>query len=327
MRPNIPLAIALLAVASESVAQRQSLQDAAWLTGCWELKSDTRRVVERWQASGSEMTGNSRTWVNGVDREGEMLRLLVDSDTLVYAAHPGGQAPTRFRAKIASPNELVFENLTHDFPQRILYRKVGADSVVARIEGDRAGRRSAVDYPYRRIDCATEPESPLVLITAAMRPLYADMVTREMTFVGGVNAWYVQHAAPDFELLIWASPGSQVPVGTLDNIRRAAASMQANAARATQRDRRYEASVQRIRVAGDTAEVLVSSRYRWNFDDTQGRYGPAGVARSRDGTQRRIDRWIRIGDVWKLKRAEVIGDEILIDGRLVSKDGYPVPRD
>jgi Tol biopolymer transport system component len=131
-----------------------SLQSMHWLQGCWEMKRGAATTVERWQtASTGEMTGESRTVVNGQERESEGLRLFSRGDTLVYESTPSRQQKTEFRAISWSGNEIVFANPAHDFPQRIVYRRVGADSVVARIEGDRDNRRNPVSFPYARISC------------------------------------------------------------------------------------------------------------------------------------------------------------------------------
>lgn len=151
-------AIALLVAGARDVsAQRASLESVRWLAGCWELSAGNRRVVERWDApSRGQMSGSSRTLIGGTLRESERLRLFVAADTLVYASHPSSQAPAQFRARTITDHELVFENLAHDFPQRIVYRRAGADSLIARIEGDRDGRRGPVSFPYRRVECAAD---------------------------------------------------------------------------------------------------------------------------------------------------------------------------
>jgi hypothetical protein len=45
--------------------------------------------------------------------------------------------------------EATFENLAHDFPQRIIYRKCG-DDLCARIEGMMDGRLEAMAWRYSR---------------------------------------------------------------------------------------------------------------------------------------------------------------------------------
>jgi hypothetical protein len=48
---------------------------------------------------------------------------------------------------------ITFSNPAHDFPQRIIYRRAGADSLHARIEGTRNGQPRGVDYAYVRVAC------------------------------------------------------------------------------------------------------------------------------------------------------------------------------
>jgi uncharacterized protein DUF6265 len=52
-----------------------------------------------------------------------------------------------------SDSAVTFENPSHDFPQRIIYRRRGADSLLARVEGMRGGQLRGSDYPYRRVAC------------------------------------------------------------------------------------------------------------------------------------------------------------------------------
>jgi hypothetical protein len=49
--------------------------------------------------------------------------------------------------------EIVFEDPEHDFPQKITYRRSGADSLYARVEGDRNGRQQPIDYAFKRVGC------------------------------------------------------------------------------------------------------------------------------------------------------------------------------
>ena len=99
------------------------------------------------------MLGASRTTVNGQVREFEQLRLAWHGDTLVYTALPSGQQETSFRATVVAETGFTAENPAHDFPQRISYRKRGADSLVARIEGGNRG----IDFPMRRVACGAPP--------------------------------------------------------------------------------------------------------------------------------------------------------------------------
>lgn len=126
----------------------------AWLAGCWERRAGTRLVEEQWmRPRGAVMPGMSRTTRGDTLVEWEQVRIAVEGDTIFYHAQPSGQPAARFRLTAISAGSLTFENPAHDFPQRILYRAVGRDSLVARIEGTSNGRRRGVDFPYARVAC------------------------------------------------------------------------------------------------------------------------------------------------------------------------------
>ena len=94
------------------------------------------------------MLGLGRTLAKGKTVKFEFLRIEQRTDGLVYVAQPGGQLPTEFRLANSEGDEWVFENLQHDFPKRIRYRRTGADSLTARVE-DESGAKH-VDFLYRR---------------------------------------------------------------------------------------------------------------------------------------------------------------------------------
>ncbi len=143
-------------------AQPPLLDRARWIAGCWELRTGSRLTVEMWMPpAGNLMLGASRTVVGGTVREFEHLRIRADSGKLVYIALPSGQRETAFPSTQASDTLLVFENLTHDFPQRILYRRRGTDSLVARIEGPGPNNSvRGIDFPMRRVECTAIAPAP-----------------------------------------------------------------------------------------------------------------------------------------------------------------------
>lgn len=99
------------------------------------------------------MLGMARTVIDGALREFEYVRIVDVNGALIYHAEPSGQKPADFKAKSVSAEELVFEELAHDFPQRVRYRRLSADSMVARVEGTLNGKDRAVDFPYGRVKC------------------------------------------------------------------------------------------------------------------------------------------------------------------------------
>lgn len=116
--------IMLSSAGSRGQENHPLLQDLHWLSGCWERGGEGWSSVEQWmKPSGSSMLGMSRT-VRG-DRTVEHEFIILAPDTggvLTYTAYPSGQKPASFRLVEWSERHAVFENLEHDFPQRVIYR-------------------------------------------------------------------------------------------------------------------------------------------------------------------------------------------------------------
>lgn len=152
----LSLGLLLLGVVETGHASpRPAVQDLSWLSGCWESTSGTTSGCEQWMLpDGGTMLGMSRTVRDGRTVAWEHLRIWQDeAGEIYYTALPSGQTETSFRLIHCAPGEATFENPDHDFPQRILYRLEGEDSLLARIEGVRDGRERAIDFPMRRAEC------------------------------------------------------------------------------------------------------------------------------------------------------------------------------
>ena len=151
MRCVIALWLAWQAVAAQPAAR---IDGVAWLAGCWEHASGQRVVEEQWMAPrGHTMLGAGRTVQGEKLAEFEIVVIREQDGRLAYESHPSGQPPAVFLSRTISENEVVFENLQHDFPQRIGYKRDG-DSLKAWIEGPRNGQTQRVEFPYRRVACA-----------------------------------------------------------------------------------------------------------------------------------------------------------------------------
>jgi len=125
-----------------------------WLAGCWERRAGERVVLEMWMApAGGTMLGASRTVVAGRTRDYEHLRIEARGDSLIYTALPSRQRETSFRAATLADSGFTVDNPAHDFPTRISYRRIGPDSLVARIEGPGPSGPRGIDFPMRRVGC------------------------------------------------------------------------------------------------------------------------------------------------------------------------------
>ena len=123
----------------------------AWLAGAWAEDLANGRREELWlEPLGKTMLGVSRTVIAGKTVEYEYLRIEERSGTLVYIASPSGQTTAEFTAIELTDSTAVFADPMHDFPQRIRYRRLGPDSLLAQIEGERNGEPRVLDCPLRR---------------------------------------------------------------------------------------------------------------------------------------------------------------------------------
>lgn len=100
------------------------------------------------------MLGMSRTIRGDSTVAYELMRIVVRDGRVFFVAQPSGQSAAEFVAGEVEEGSVDFTNPEHDFPQRITYRRVGEDSLIARIEGVLSGRERGVDFRYARVSCS-----------------------------------------------------------------------------------------------------------------------------------------------------------------------------
>lgn len=154
---NYILVFAALAAGGYVQDKKPGVADLGWMAGCWELNVPQREMIvsEQWmKPAGGSMIGMGRTVVDGKTVSYEYLRIVEVDGDLNYIAKPSqNKEETAFKLARNTAVEVVFENLRHDFPQRIIYRKGEADSLFARIEGMRNGELRGMDIPMKRVRC------------------------------------------------------------------------------------------------------------------------------------------------------------------------------
>jgi Domain of unknown function (DUF6265) len=154
MRRLLMLAVAALVLGAAATGPAARVAQVGWLAGCWEQAAGPRLVEEQWsRPRGGLMLGAGRTVRGDTLVEYEQTRIFERGGRLVFGANPSGQASAEFESIQLSDSAVTFENPAHDFPQRVMYRRRGADSLIARVEGMRNGKLRGVDFPYARADC------------------------------------------------------------------------------------------------------------------------------------------------------------------------------
>jgi hypothetical protein len=130
------------------------IQILSRMAGCWRQETSTSATIdEMWMApAGGVMLGTSRTVARSRAVEYEFMRIRADNSGVTFFAQLPDQPETAFRMVTIDAQTVVFENLKHDFPQRVIYR-IARDTLTGRIEGTQNGKERSVDYPMRRVGC------------------------------------------------------------------------------------------------------------------------------------------------------------------------------
>ena len=132
-----------------------TINDLAWLKGCWNAREGERETTEHWlEPLGGTMLGISRTVAQGATVEIEFMQIRQNaSGEIIFIARPEGQPEATFKMIKGRDREVIFENRQHDFPQRVIYRLQGDDELLGRIEGVSKGKEKSVDFPMTRARC------------------------------------------------------------------------------------------------------------------------------------------------------------------------------
>lgn len=158
------VAMAWAATAHVAAAQDDLLAALSWLAGCWSADGGEPGSAESWMPpAGRSMFGVSRTVGSGKTVAHEFMQIRATADgKLAFIALPSGQREATFPLLSLSADQVTFENPQHDCPQRVSYRRLPGERLLAQIEGVREGTLRAVDFPMSRVACTSRamPAAP-----------------------------------------------------------------------------------------------------------------------------------------------------------------------
>lgn len=151
MRIAIPLILAAFALPA-AASPADDVTRLAWMAGSWIHEKDGTTTRETWLPPlGGVMAGAGQTNAPGKPVSIEHSKITAEPAGATYTAIVRGQPPTAFVLKPGLPDgEAIFENPTHDFPQRVIYRRCGAE-LCARIEGTIQGKPRGFEWRYSRL--------------------------------------------------------------------------------------------------------------------------------------------------------------------------------
>lgn len=150
---RIALALAALVptIALAQPATPPRTASLAWMTGTWTEERGEQKVTESWVGPANGLMVAANLTTRGTARKSfEFLRIADTPEGFSYFASPSGRPPVEFKLKEQGVDRVVFENAAHDFPQRIVYWRVGA-MMAARIEGKLNGKDVAEQWLFERV--------------------------------------------------------------------------------------------------------------------------------------------------------------------------------
>ena len=145
----------LLALAGVGTAQsKATLNDLAWVSGCWEGREGSAVIEEIWsKPSGGSMIGLGRTVKATRTVSFEFMQFREENGSLVFLPQPQGGPRVSFPLKDSFGGKATFENLKHDFPQRVIYERKGKGLMWASIEGMQNGKEERQQFVMHKVRC------------------------------------------------------------------------------------------------------------------------------------------------------------------------------
>lgn len=132
----------------------EKLQKMEWLVGSWEQKLPEGILTENWtKTNDSTYTGESYFIKQKDTLHSEKIVLTQKNDAVLYIPTVTGQnndEPVTFTMTSEAENTFSFENPTHDYPQKITYKKINDTSLIATISGKQQGKQSQESYPMTK---------------------------------------------------------------------------------------------------------------------------------------------------------------------------------
>ena len=157
MIPKTFLLSLLLAFSScENSNKNDKIKLANWLIGKWERNSSEGNLIEIWKSKNDSTYNGESYFIKGKDSlHFEHIQLKQTGDNLVYVSNIRDQnndQPITFKQNKEIKKQLVFENPTNDYPQKIEYSKISKDRIQIQISGIQQGKPSSDRYIMAKIE-------------------------------------------------------------------------------------------------------------------------------------------------------------------------------
>jgi hypothetical protein len=135
-------AISLLLFSCTTTSKNEKIKASEWLVGEWKNESKEGIVTETWSKTNDSTLVAGSFFIKEKDTlHFENSKLIEKDGELIYETIIQGQnndKPIVFPLLSETENELVFENLQNDYPQKIKYQRNSKIAITISISGKQA---------------------------------------------------------------------------------------------------------------------------------------------------------------------------------------------
>jgi len=149
------LAFALSLKSTYAQRTKATLRPLKPLLGHWEMDVPDGKIIEVWTYD-SPARFSGKSFQVGAKSDSTLLeeaKIIARNGKLYFIPTVSGQnegKPVEFVILSRAGRKYVFENKSHDFPQRVGYHLLSANELLAWIEGSKNGKDRKTEFRYRR---------------------------------------------------------------------------------------------------------------------------------------------------------------------------------
>lgn len=156
MRKYIITALAVLSLSAFIVSgdDPAAFKKLYALEGTWKMTTKRGAICEEWKRMNDNYLQNKGYMIKGSDSVITERVALTNTKTGIFytstVEDQNNKQPVAFKMTRAEGNMFVFENADHDFPKRIVYNIISADSLHAFIDDGIDGSKKRQNFYYRK---------------------------------------------------------------------------------------------------------------------------------------------------------------------------------
>ena len=152
MKPIFGIIVIAFIVSCQNKSEKKfdKLEKMNWLIGNWEQKLPEGLLTESWEKQNDSTFLGKSYFIKSKDTiHSERIVLSQKNESLLYSPTVIGQNDEKavtFKLTSDIENTFIFENPTHDYPQKITYKKINETNLKATISGKQNGKASNESY-------------------------------------------------------------------------------------------------------------------------------------------------------------------------------------